>query len=76
MAQSRNHGCVECHAIVVAVPTGYTMLYGEKPDLAISPDGHELVYPTAGRLYLRALDRFDAQPIPGTRGCAHAVLLT
>jgi len=53
---------------VVAVPTGYTMLYGEKPDLAISPDGHELVYPTAGRLYLRALDRFDAQPIPGTEG--------
>lgn len=54
--------------LVLPVPTGYTMLYGEKPDLAISPDGHELVYRTGGRLYIRALDRFDAQPIPGTEG--------
>ena len=54
--------------LVLPVATGYSMLYGEKPDLAISPDGHELVYPTGGRLYMRALDRFDAQPIPGTDG--------
>ena len=54
--------------LVLPVPTGYTMLYGEKPDLAISPDGHELVYRADGRLYLRALDRFDAQPMPGTDG--------
>jgi len=54
--------------LVLPVPTGYTMLYGEKPDLAISPDGLELVYRAAGSLYMRALDRFDAQPIPGTEG--------
>jgi Tol biopolymer transport system component/tRNA A-37 threonylcarbamoyl transferase component Bud32 len=50
----------------VPVPTGYSMLYGQEPDLAISPDGRKLVYRTAGRLFMRALDRFDAQPIPGS----------
>jgi len=53
---------------VLPIPTGYNMLYGEKPDLAMSPDGRQLVYPTGGRLYMRALDRFEAQPIPGTEG--------
>jgi DNA-binding winged helix-turn-helix (wHTH) protein len=40
--------------------------------VAVSPDGRRLVYVagTSGsyRLYLRALDRFDALPIPGTEG--------
>jgi serine/threonine-protein kinase len=52
----------------VPVPSGYTMLWGQEPDLAISLDGSKLVYRTGGRLYMRALDRFDAQPIPGTEG--------
>jgi eukaryotic-like serine/threonine-protein kinase len=52
----------------VPMPSGYTMLWGQEPDLAISPDGDRLVYRTGGRLYMRALDRLDAQPIPGTEG--------
>ena len=50
----------------VPVPSGYTMLFGQEPDLAISPDGHTLVYRTGGRLYMRALDRYDAQPVGGS----------
>src|SRR4051812_15660993 len=50
----------------VPVPAGYTMLYGQEPDLAISPDGRTLVYRTGGSLYIRALDAFEARPIPGT----------
>ena len=59
----------------VPMPSGYTMLFGQEPDLAISPDGTKLVYRTQGRLYMRALDRFDAQPIPGTEG-AHTPFLS
>jgi len=54
--------------LTVPVPSGYTMLWGQEPDLAISLDASKLVYRTGGRLYVRALDRFDAQPIPGTEG--------
>ncbi len=37
--------------------------------MALSPDGSQLVYRTPeARLYLRALDRFDSTPIPGTDG--------
>src|SRR6058998_1426605 len=50
----------------VPLPSGYSMLYGQEPDLAISPDGRTLVYRTGGRLFRRVLDSFDAQPIPGT----------
>jgi len=50
----------------VSVPLGYNMRFGQEPDLAISPDARKLVYRTGGRLYMRALDRFDAQPIPGS----------
>lgn len=33
--------------------------------LALSPDGTRLVYAANQRLYLRSLDRLDAEPIPG-----------
>jgi len=42
------------------------------PTLALSPDGTRLVYagrgPQGRQLYVRALDRFGATPIPGTEG--------
>jgi serine/threonine-protein kinase len=42
------------------------------PILALSPDGSRLVYagrgPQGTRLYVRAMDRFEATPIPGTDG--------
>jgi serine/threonine protein kinase/Tol biopolymer transport system component len=52
----------------VPVPSGVAMEGGEVPSLAISPDGSRIVFETQGRLYARALDRFTAEPIPGTDG--------
>ncbi len=44
-------------------------------NIAISPDGRWIVYPgagtTASQLYLRARDRLDATPIPGTEGATN-----
>ncbi len=44
----------------------------EGPTLALSPDGARLVYvgrgPQDRRLYVRAMDRFEATPVPGTDG--------
>lgn len=56
---------------LVLLPDGET-LKGTEPALAISREGGTLVY-AAGhgdttRLYLRALDSFEATPIPGTEG--------
>ena len=64
--QPRNRTAVNVIRFAVPVPTGYGMLYGQEPDLAISPDGHTLVYRTGGRLYMRPLDALGAQPVPGT----------
>jgi dipeptidyl aminopeptidase/acylaminoacyl peptidase len=52
----------------VPVPTGHHMMWGQVPSLAISPDGSRIVFETQGRLYIRMLDRFDAEPIPGSEG--------
>jgi Tol biopolymer transport system component len=52
----------------VPVPSGYEMAVWVAPSLAISSDGSKLVFETQGRLHLRAFDRPDAQPIPGTDG--------
>lgn len=49
------------------------------PVAAVSPDGRRVVYVAGStgnyRLYLRALDRFDALPIPGTTG-AHGAFFS
>jgi len=43
-----------------------------EPAVAISPDGKQLAYVAAragrSRIYLRTVDRLEAQPIPGTEG--------
>ena len=36
--------------------------------VALSPDGTRLVYAANNRLYLRALDKLDAAPVPGIEG--------
>ena len=41
---------------------------GQFPNLAISPDGRTVVFGTNNRLHQRALDRLDAEPVPGTEG--------
>jgi serine/threonine-protein kinase len=47
------------------------------PDVAISPDGTELVYSALqdgkAQLYLRPLDQFEAKPIAGTEGGSNPV---
>jgi hypothetical protein len=53
---------------VIPVPSGYQMMLGQNPSLAISPDGTRIAFETDGRLYIRALDSFDMEPIPGTDG--------
>jgi len=52
----------------VPVTSGYETVHWVVPSLAISSDGSKFVFETQGRLHLRALDRFDVQPIPGTDG--------
>jgi len=50
------------------VPAGFQMISGQIPSLAISPDGTKIIYQAEGRLYLRALNRFESEPIAGTEG--------
>jgi eukaryotic-like serine/threonine-protein kinase len=50
----------------IALP-GDQRLQG-RPALAISPDGTELVYSIASRLYLRSMSDVEARPIAGTDG--------
>jgi serine/threonine protein kinase/Tol biopolymer transport system component len=53
-------------------PADESPVQAESPVLALSPDGSRLVYvgrgPQGRRLYVRAMDRFEATPIPGTDG--------
>ena len=59
------------------LPEGVTVNHGEVPSVAISPDARWIVFVgTEGsttRLYLRALDSTEAQPLPDTEGAASAV---
>jgi len=43
------------------------------PMLAVAPDGSAVVYVANGRLFLRPIDDFEAQPIRGTEGPASPV---
>jgi serine/threonine-protein kinase len=60
---------------VVALPADMTVALSRGSAVALSPDGRQLVF--AGRLhdtiqlYLRALDRFETQPIAGTEDAAN-----
>jgi serine/threonine protein kinase len=62
------------HLIVNVLPTGQ-FTSGPGHMLALSPDGARLVYVLSyggeSRLFLRTLDRLQADPIPGTEGAHH-----
>jgi eukaryotic-like serine/threonine-protein kinase len=57
---------------VFSLPPGDRLARTDLPAVALSPDGSHMVY-VAGRgsthqLYLRAVDGFEAKPMPGTEG--------
>ena len=65
----------------VITPTPPVVLAsGGANDLAISPDGRQLVYMGVGeggsQLYLRSLDDFVDRPIPGTEGAVASVFFS
>ncbi len=52
----------------VALPDGQRFPIAARRWLAISPDGSQLVYGTAGRIFLRAAGEFEAHAIAGMPG--------
>jgi hypothetical protein len=56
-------------SVVLPEPSGLWL--GERPHIAIAPDGTRLVYvgesDRTTQLYVRALDQLEATPIPGAR---------
>ena len=65
---------------VITTPPDAPFRSGTQPAVTISPDGSRVVYRGArdvdpivtGRLYVRALDRFEAVPLPGSDGVLSA----
>jgi Tol biopolymer transport system component len=57
---------------VITLPPDQELLLAEQPAMAISPDGKQLAYVAirsgTAQLFLRAMDGFDARPVPGTEG--------
>ena len=60
--------------LLVGIPPGAVLDAAVAPALALSPSGHGLIFVAreggTQRLYLRALDRFEASPIAGSDGAA------
>jgi DNA-binding winged helix-turn-helix (wHTH) protein len=60
--------------LLIGMPPGAVLDAGVAPALALSPSGQELIFVAreggTQRLYLRALDRFEASPIVGSEGAA------
>jgi serine/threonine-protein kinase len=60
---------------VIALPPGQRLAGLDKPALALSRDGTQLVYVATQdgvqRLHLRAMDSLEARPIPGTEGAVN-----
>src|SRR5262249_2194537 len=58
--------------LAVTLPTGNRLVLGNTPVLSLSPHGSRLVYVAnhggSTQLYVRAIDRLEATPIPGTEG--------
>jgi serine/threonine-protein kinase len=57
---------------VVTLPPGDRLALGNTPAVSLSPDGSRLVYVAnhggGTQLYVRAIGRFEATPVPGTEG--------
>jgi serine/threonine-protein kinase len=60
--------------LLIGIPAGAVLDAGPAPALALSPSGQQLIFVAreggTQRLYLRALDRFEASPIIGSEGAA------
>ncbi|HXO30057.1 MAG TPA: winged helix-turn-helix domain-containing protein [Thermoanaerobaculia bacterium] len=60
--------------LLIGIPPGAVLDAGLAPALALSPSGEQLIFVAreggTQRLYLRALDRFEASPIVGSEGAA------
>ncbi|HTG61308.1 MAG TPA: protein kinase, partial [Terriglobia bacterium] len=58
--------------VVVTLPPDDRLALGPLPHIALTPDGSRVVYVAnhsgSTQLYLRAIDRFEAMPIPSTEG--------
>ncbi len=52
----------------IVFPEAHVRMVNESRGFAVSPSGSHVVYEANRELYLRALDRFDAQLVPGTEG--------
>jgi serine/threonine protein kinase/Tol biopolymer transport system component len=61
--------------LALSLPPGVTIHALYSPVLAVSPDGHWLVFAASKgdtrRLYRRSVEQFDAAPIQGTEGGEH-----
>ncbi len=55
-------------SFTVPVAGGHEMVGGLRANLTLSPDGRTLVYGAQGRLHVRALARFESEPLAGTEG--------
>ncbi|MCZ6917514.1 MAG: protein kinase [Gemmatimonadetes bacterium] len=65
---STPHGASPVRADIMLPETVALTLPGLQRRLSLSPDGRLLVYSGARRLYLRAMDRDEPRPLPGTEG--------
>ncbi len=58
----------------VRLPANESLAFGERPAVAISPDGKNLAYvalrENVPRLYMRPIDRIEATDVPGTEGAS------
>jgi eukaryotic-like serine/threonine-protein kinase len=58
--------------LVIPLPSPEAFEAGYASEVAMSPDGGQLAYVTArdgrGQIHVRALDRLESRPIPGTEG--------
>ena len=55
----------------IDLPEGQRFNFDNHSQVAISPDGSQLVYVSSGQLHTRPLDRRESRPISGTDGAAN-----
>jgi eukaryotic-like serine/threonine-protein kinase len=78
---SRRQPAAQITRATITLPAGQAPAPGltAQPVATLSPDGRRIVYvagaPGSYRLFLRAIDQFDAIPIPGTDG-AHGAFFS
>ena len=56
----------------IALPQGKVLQNTARQNLALSPDGEQIVYASDNKLFIRSLGDFDAREIPGTESIVRA----